>query len=208
MRWFLDTEFNDDGRAIELISLALVSEAGDERLWVSNEFSEVRCNPWVQENVLTRLPLFKERVARAQIAADVRELLLRDGKPEIWAYFADYDWVALCQLYGPMVALPKGFPFWCRDLKQLMTHLGIQKDELPRQENKHDALADARWVRDAFLYIESQGEQSRRVSSTLAVLRTAFELIVSDTVSEDEAGAVLAVAVDRAIGELTKAQGT
>jgi hypothetical protein len=78
--------------------------------------------------------------------------------PEVWGYFADYDWVALCQLYGRMVDLPKGFPFWCRDLKQLMNERGIEKADLPPEDptTEHDALADARWIRAAHHHILSR----------------------------------------------------
>ena len=148
-RWYLDTEFNEDGRTIDLISIALVAEDDREYYAVPSAFDESRCNDFVRANVLPHLPA--ERKDRATIAADVRELLLADGKPEIWAYFADYDWVVLCQLYGPMVSLPKGFPYWCRDLKQEMARLGVEKSALPQQESaEHDALNDARWVRCAF----------------------------------------------------------
>ena len=148
-RWFLDTEFNEDGKTIELISIALVSEDGREYYAVSSEFDAEACNDWVKANVLPLLPAF--RMSRAQMAEHVQALLLDDGnKPEIWAYFADYDWVALCQLFGPMVALPKGFPMFCMDLKQLMVSLGIPRERLPAQVGSaHDALVDARWVRDA-----------------------------------------------------------
>jgi hypothetical protein len=148
-RWFLDTEFNEDGRTIELISIALVSEDGREYYAVSAEFDPDACNDWVKANVLPHLPAF--RMSRAQIAEQVSALLLWDGsKPEIWAYFADYDWVALCQLFGPMVALPEGFPMFCMDLKQLMASEGISRDDLPAQSGAaHDAREDARWVRDA-----------------------------------------------------------
>ncbi len=37
---------------------------------------------------------------------------------EFNAYFADYDWVVFCSLFGTMMDLPKGFPMYCRDLKQ------------------------------------------------------------------------------------------
>lgn len=37
---------------------------------------------------------------------------------EFYAYYADYDWVVFCWLFGKMVKLPKGFPKYCRDLKQ------------------------------------------------------------------------------------------
>jgi hypothetical protein len=41
-------------------------------------------------------------------------------KPEFYAYYADYDWVVFCSLFGRMIDLPPGFPMYCRDLKQLL----------------------------------------------------------------------------------------
>lgn len=38
--------------------------------------------------------------------------------PEFYAYYADYDWVLFCSLFGTMMNLPKGFPMYCHDLKQ------------------------------------------------------------------------------------------
>jgi hypothetical protein len=35
-----------------------------------------------------------------------------------YAYYADYDWVAFCWLFGKMIDLPDGFPKYCKDLKQ------------------------------------------------------------------------------------------
>lgn len=152
-RWFLDTEFNDNGKTIDLISIALVSEDGREFYAVSSEFDQSACGEWLNENVLPLLP--KERMSRAEIAKKIKTLLLEDGtKPEIWAYFADYDWVVFCQLFGPMINLPKGFPMWCRDLKQRMTDYGVEKDQLPKQIGSiHSAIEDARWVRDALMWI-------------------------------------------------------
>jgi len=39
---------------------------------------------------------------------------------EFYAYYADYDWVVFCWLFGKMIDLPKGFPMYCRDLKQML----------------------------------------------------------------------------------------
>lgn len=158
MRWFLDTEFHEDGRIIDLISIALLSEEGDCYYAVSNEFDPEKCNEWVKENVLPKLPPRASplRKSRAQIAGDIRAILLAEHeKPEIWGYFCDYDWVVLCQLYGRMIDLPKGFPFWCRDLKQLMQDRGIEKKDLPAENaaKEHNALADACWIRDAYAAI-------------------------------------------------------
>lgn len=162
-RFFMDTEFAEDGRVIDLISIALVREDGREYYAVSKEFDPERCNDWVRANVLPLLPPrdFGGWKTRKEIAADIRELVLGgDGgdKPEFWAYFADYDWVVLCQLYGRMVDLPDGFPFWCHDLKQRMASLGIKKEQLPLQSGaEHSALEDARWVRTASLWIDAYG---------------------------------------------------
>ena len=151
MRWFFDTEFDEDGRTIDLISIGLVSEDGREYFaCLSDGWSVEHCNDWVKANVLPKLPPESERKPRAQVAAEIRALV--GESPELWAYYADYDWVALCQLYGRMVDLPEGFPFYTLDLKQMMRAHGVKKEQLPAQSGtEHDALADARWVRDAFL---------------------------------------------------------
>jgi hypothetical protein len=44
--------------------------------------------------------------------------ILCQDTPEFYAYYADYDWVLFCSLFGRMIDLPKGFPMYCIDLKQ------------------------------------------------------------------------------------------
>jgi hypothetical protein len=39
---------------------------------------------------------------------------------EFYGYYADYDWMLFCSLFGRMIDLPKGFPMYCRDLKQML----------------------------------------------------------------------------------------
>lgn len=74
------------------------------------------------------------------------------GKPEFWGYFSDYDWVVFCQLFGTMIELPKGFPMYCRDIKQMADQMGDIR--IPKPEvNIHHALADARWVKTAYDYL-------------------------------------------------------
>ena len=78
-----------------------------------------------------------------------------DDKPEFWAYYADYDWVVLCQLYGRMIDLPEGWPRYCRDVKQLRDSLG--NPPLAKQETgEHNALADALWTKQAWEYLMEQ----------------------------------------------------
>ncbi len=57
-----------------------------------------------------------------------------------------------------MVDLPKGWPKYCLDLKQLSWHLGDV--DLPRQEGEgetpeHHALCDARWTKRAWEFLHA-----------------------------------------------------
>lgn len=90
------------------------------------------------------------------IANEVREFLLADGEPELWAYYAAYDHVALAQLWGKMIHLPKGLPMYTHDLKQEMDRVGIDSDEFPHSGDEHNALADARWNWSALSRIHPQ----------------------------------------------------
>lgn len=45
------------------------------------------------------------------------------AQPEFWGYYCDYDWVLFCSLFGTMMDLPKGFPMYCRDVKQLLDEI-------------------------------------------------------------------------------------
>lgn len=45
---------------------------------------------------------------------------LKFSKPKFYGYYADYDWVLFCSLFGRMIDLPKGFPMYCHDLKQTL----------------------------------------------------------------------------------------
>ena len=67
----------------------------------------------------------------------------------------DYDWVVFCQLFGTMMDLPKGFPMFCMDIKQLCVEKGNPR--LPEQGNgEHNALADARWNKIAWEFLNAQ----------------------------------------------------
>ena len=68
--------------------------------------------------------------------------------PEFWAYVGAYDWVALISLFGRLIDRPKGWPIYCRDLKQEISRRGLSKDDMPDQDNQaHFAVDDARWNR-------------------------------------------------------------
>jgi hypothetical protein len=109
--------------------------------------------------------------------------LEREGRPEIYGYFADYDWVNFCWLFGRMIDLPKGMPRCCIDLKQMLDtalsdsyiifsvreRYGINDHKMTLQEKldkikahqdypkapkaEHDALEDAKWNRSLYYFI-------------------------------------------------------
>lgn len=145
--WF-DTEFIEDGRTIDLISIGLVREDGCGLYIENSECDLSRAGDWVRKNVITHLT--GKADTRANIAASVLEFA--GHKPEFWAYYADYDWVVLCQLFGRMIDLPKGWPMYCRDLKQLADERDVDLSVIPNAQD-HNAFADAQWVRSAYQHI-------------------------------------------------------
>jgi hypothetical protein len=73
-----------------------------------------------------------------------------------------YDWVVLCQLFGTMMDLPKGWPMYCRDVKQLADSLGNPK--LPDQKTaEHHALSDAVWTQEAWQFLQGHSEVDRHI---------------------------------------------
>lgn len=150
MRFWFDTEFLENGRTIDLISIGIVAEDGRE-YYAETEVAQALASStdWLRDNVLPHLTGTEK--SRFKIPGEIVEFM--GQKPEIWAYYADYDWVVLCQLYGRMIDLPRGWPMYCRDVKQLCDSLGNPK--LPEQvSTEHHALADARWTREAWQFLQ------------------------------------------------------
>lgn len=159
LRYYLDAEFYEDGRTIDLISIALVCEDGRELYAVSSEAQLHRVSPWVRDNVLTKLPPYGSPawMTRAEIRRAVVDLVAPvdeySPKSQIWGWYCDYDWVAFCQLFGTMMDLPLYMPRYCMDLKQLAVTKGDPR--VPRQEaGEHDALEDARWAMATHAFLE------------------------------------------------------
>lgn len=161
MKFFIDTEFMEDSRTIDLLSIAIVCEDGAE-LYLELDADTSKANEWVAENVLPHLgkiPVSTREQARQQILD-----FIGTDNPEFWGYYADYDWVAICQLFGRMVDIPKGWPMYCRDIKQLCDSLGNPR--LPDQDStEHHALNDARWNRN--VYYELMRASGLRLSTYL-----------------------------------------
>jgi hypothetical protein len=178
MRYWFDTEFIERGSEypIELLSIGIVAEDGREFYAEAKWTPLSHANDWVVARVLPYL----DRKDHSQEVHENCPLMSRTdmaqaikifcdpqyGKPEFWAYYADYDWVVFCQLFGTMMDLPEGWPMYCRDIKQWADDIEVVKRELGTEPNyklrlpeqgkgEHYALADARWNRQAWEYLRS-----------------------------------------------------
>lgn len=182
---------------IDLISVGIVCEDGRKYHAISREYRYRDADPWVRENVI--VPLYMSTVhgvarnsfdatnfqyhygkSNADIANDIRRFFgcWQDQHfwkaPEginVYGYYADYDWVLLCSLFGRMIDLPKGFPMYCRDLKQMvdscispyelraigseaaLTRLKNHPDYPRPAFPAHSAIADAIWNRDLHQFL-------------------------------------------------------
>lgn len=181
MRVYYDTEFLEDGKTIRLISAGMVREDGKKlyRIVEDNQLMiDVWHHDWLRKNVAPSLPIsaeyemqdldgtykplvvwehnhpdYKYVASREKIRDDVKRFVLDTPNPELWAYYAAYDHVALCQLFGRMIDLPTGFPMYTNDIKQETVRLG--NPQLPSQESgEHNALEDALWNRAVMKYLE------------------------------------------------------
>jgi len=171
---WLDEEFVEDGKTIDLISIGMVAEDNRYLYYVNRECDFSKASDWVLENVLLPIgldrsgfsknpgdpdasPAYRETYLasrdRAQIAELVKEFVYASpGEPEFWGDYVSYDWVAMCQLFGKMMDLPCGFPMYCNDIQQWRRFLG--NPQLPEQtKGMHNALDDARWNRAAWEFL-------------------------------------------------------
>jgi len=73
-----------------------------------------------------------------------------------YGYYCDYDWVVFCWLFGKMINLPKGFPMFAFDIQQQIEEYKIDKEQLLKevpQISCHNALQDARWIKQLYEFL-------------------------------------------------------
>lgn len=178
MNYFIDTEFYERGPnyPIQLISIGIVSEDNREFYAENDQIDLNSLSPWLKENVVQHLersklnaltsmrPSFGEFKAfigpHSSIGPAILKFIGLDVKPKFWGYFADYDWVIFCQLFGSMMELPNTFPHYCRDLNQEMNRLGVEKPLILGCGPIHNALSDAHWAKGLFDYLKKKGMNS------------------------------------------------
>ncbi len=167
MRVYYDTEFLENGSTIRLISIGMIREDGKRLYRVVKDYPLIVAasnHPWLRANVLTNLPVtydfftgkplwddhhkdsdYRTLTDKETVADDVTEFLLDTPDLELWAYYAAYDHVALCQLFGTMMDLPEGIPMYTNDIKQeYFRRYGSQHVTLVQTSGEHNALEDAK----------------------------------------------------------------
>ena len=178
MKYFLDTEFIEAPNTIDLISIGIKCKDGRTFYAESTCFDERKANQWVKENVISNLLWYgnpnseyastlntdtsqekTEVFGTLDVIRDKVIDFVGDDTPEFWGYYADYDWVVFCWLFGKMIDLPKKFPMYCRDLKQLADDIGKPKFTAPKGE--HNALVDAIWNESFYNYLTGETMNSR-----------------------------------------------
>jgi hypothetical protein len=150
MKYWIDTEYIDRPGTLDLISVGLVAEDGREFYAESSQVDWSRASRWTLQTV--RPQLEGPGMPQEYIGYGVRTFMEHDEHPVFWGYFPAFDWVAFTWLFGGLADLPFHFPQLCLDIKQWAVELG--DPDLPAQQGqKHHALADARWTRDAWAHL-------------------------------------------------------
>ncbi len=162
MRYFLDTEFIESERRVDLVSVAVACEDGREFYAISTEFDPALANEFVQTVVL---PLLEPREdpawkSRRRILAELIAFVGTDPEPVFWCWGgAAYDWWAVVQLFPLADRVPDGWKYSAYDVMQLVEARGLRTDPPdprlpPSPVDAHHALVDARWTRARFEYLQ------------------------------------------------------
>ena len=171
-RIYYDFEFIEDGYTIEPISLGMYRNDGAMLYLVNNSpvtMQRAISIPWLYEHVVTQLPYtldidrnlhmirpipnrehpdFTALVNLSDMAVMAEEFILSTPDVELWADYAAYDHVTLCQLFGPMIELPDGIPMFTHEFQQKVRYSGVDMSQCPSYEDprgriEHHAMYDA-----------------------------------------------------------------
>lgn len=165
IKYFIDTEFNEEVDPIEIISLGVVAADGRELYVINHEYTAgsprwESTHPWVRQNVkpfmfIEGMPF--EIGGKDTMRNSLRNFVGDDLSPEFWGYFADYDWFLICRLFGSFDKMPKRWSSICYDVRQFQHHAG--SGVLPAKLTpEHNALIDARWTKLAYEHCKNNAK--------------------------------------------------
>lgn len=160
---FLDTEFMEDGETIKPLSLGFVTETNKTLYMVITDVDHDEANEFVKENVIPYLHRDEATYCTRKEAGPIIKDWIRNtsnGKRiKFWANYGAYDWVLLCQLFGPMVDLPIGWPMYCNEIQQELRNKGYYRasdlPELTTVKVPHNCLDDAKGVKERYEWLRS-----------------------------------------------------
>lgn len=165
-------------RTIDLISIGMVDDKGREYYAICSDADVERImqNEWLKTNVMK--PIYDQFakminnkfLQKGFTTGTMQTIFYNFGKskktiareieqfagqsPEFWAYFAAYDWVVFCWIWGGMMDLPDNFPRYCRDLKQRLDETSdrightvdfVKSKVVQPHGVEHCAITDAQW---------------------------------------------------------------
>ncbi|MBN3946431.1 MAG: 3'-5' exoribonuclease [Nostoc sp. NMS7] len=109
MRYFIDLEFIENAKTIDLISIGIVAQDGREFYAVNEECNFSKANYWVQENVIPSLPVKNDPAwkTRDMIAFEVVAFIKQEPESELY----HHTFGSLCNL--PMDEKPEFWGEWC-----------------------------------------------------------------------------------------------
>ncbi|ALS60154.1 3'-5' exonuclease family protein [Pandoraea norimbergensis] len=149
-RYFIDTEFtNFKSEACQLISIAIVSEDGNEFYGESSDFERPLCSSFVSEIVLPQLGQFPGRSMPFAALRDelLAWLLAVPLKPKpVLCYDSDRDYQLVTHLLGRQ--LPRG---WKHENVFLKINAERFAQFIAANGGEHHALHDARANAFAFM---------------------------------------------------------
>lgn len=157
---FLDMEFTDLTQDAKPLSLALISEHGDE-FYIELRYNPDDCSQWVKENVLPKM-LGTNLLSPRQAQHEINEFLKKFELVEVWGDCLQYDWVIFREIF--LGQLPEKISYLPFDICTWFRIYGIDPDisreEFSRINNvmpldvamksKHDALYDAHIIKLCF----------------------------------------------------------
>ena len=167
MKIYLDTEFMENGETVKPLSIAMLAETGQSIYMVISDAPREEANEFVQTMVLPYIdiPPFDiiEPIQNSTyIASEGVQTYVRCPKqdagtilknwvakithqPEFWAWFATYDWLIICQLYGHMTDIPRPWPMYVNDLRtnpnSILTPFEEPNLDIPPHHALHDVHA-------------------------------------------------------------------
>lgn len=164
MKLFLDCEFTQLKQSTKLISLALVSEGGDEfYVELTDTYQVEDCSDFVIENVLPHLDLPAHGVSFIDAQVALKTFLNGlDGPLEVCSDAPEWDWDFFCQLAYVNHQWPSHVAKKPTNLNLLFKHLDADDiGDVHLRELPHHALLDARLLSTLYRELCSPEPQTK-----------------------------------------------